>query len=395
MAPTTRTPIPPKRLHWLGEQVDAWRADGIVDDEQAAAIRDRYVPDTRTSLARLALALGATFLGVGVLWLVATNLDYDTVSPAMRFAVAAVLWLGFTAAGATVRGTAGGPLRLLAALLFGAVVFQTAQSLNVPAYEPSLLLAWSGGALALAYGTRSTAPLAVGVGTGLGWYFWTLLDVSPNAAAFVAGLALATPVLAAVAVAHGVDRMAVPWLRCACATGLVALFAASLPGLLPEHERYRKPVYAGAAVALVALVAAAARVALRPAPEARFGFPELGGSAALAAAALAVAASAPGGGNPFDAGELSGGALAHALVASGLFVAAAVAVAAVGVARELPGLVNLAAVLLVLFVTLQSFGLFAPLLSGAGLFLLVGALLVGSGVLVDRGRRRLHEEING
>lgn len=163
-----RVQVSAKRLGWLSEQLDAWHADGLVAEDQARAIRDRYEPDTRNALARLAFVLGAAFLGIGVLWLVATNVDYDEVSPLARFLVVAALWLGFTVAGTTF-DRLGGPLRLLAALLFGGVVFQVAQSLQVPAYEPFLLLAWAGGALALAYGARSVGPLVVGVAAGIGW----------------------------------------------------------------------------------------------------------------------------------------------------------------------------------------------------------------------------------
>ncbi len=42
-----------------------------------------------------------------------------------------------------------------------------------------------------------------------------------------------------------------------------------------------------------------------------------------------------------------------------------------------------------LFVAVQSFGLIAPLFSGAALVLAVGAILVVCGLLADRGRRRL------
>ena len=45
-----------------------------------------------------------------------------------------------------------------------------------------------------------------------------------------------------------------------------------------------------------------------------------------------------------------------------------------------------------MFVTVQAFAVFAPILSGAALFLIVGVVLLGTGVLADRGRRRLVSE---
>ncbi|HEV2060755.1 MAG TPA: hypothetical protein VGR11_15495, partial [Solirubrobacteraceae bacterium] len=83
------------------------------------------------------------------------------------------------------------------------------------------------------------------------------------------------------------------------------------------------------------------------------------------------------------------GQLAHALAASGLALALAVGVALLGVARESAALTNIAIAAIVLFVAIQSFGLIAPLFSGAALALAVGAILVICGMLADRGRRRL------
>ena len=391
----TRTQISPRRLEWLHEQVAAWQAEGLVDEGQARALRDRYEPNTRAALTTFAFVLGAAFLGIGVLALIATNVEYDELSPATRFGAVAAMWLGFTVAGTTVRRF-GSPLRVLAALLFGGVVFQAAQSLNVPAYEPTLLAAWAGGALALAYGAQSRGPLVIGLVTGVGWYVWTLLEHAESAIAFVLGLALVTPVLAAVAVVHRGDRMAGPWRFTACLTGLFALFVAAFPGTLDEQAWLTRPVYTGIAAAVLAVVAALVAVVVRPGRPDQRGLVELAGASGIAVTVTLLVATAPEtSASAFDSDGLSGAGLAHALLVSGLFLAAAVGVAALGVARQLPGLVNLAAAGLVLFVALQSFGLFAPLLSGAGLFLLVGTLLVGTGLLVDRGRRRLREEIGG
>ena len=41
------------------------------------------------------------------------------------------------------------------------------------------------------------------------------------------------------------------------------------------------------------------------------------------------------------------------------------------------------------FTTVQSFAVFAPVISGATLFLAVGLVLIAVGYLVDRGRRHL------
>src|SRR3954470_24883241 len=81
-APPTR-PAPPAYLRWLGEEVADWQRAGLVDETAAGAILRRYHPARRVSLARLLLALGAVFVGFGVIWLVASNLD--ELTPSSRF----------------------------------------------------------------------------------------------------------------------------------------------------------------------------------------------------------------------------------------------------------------------------------------------------------------------
>lgn len=375
------TQVPPRRLAWLREQVGIWHSDGLVDDETAAGILDRYEADTRSAVVRLAFYLGAAFVGIGLLWLVATN--YEDLSPGSRFGLVAALWLGATVGGMTLEQV-GPPLRLLGAILFGGVVFQAAQSLQVPAYEPVLLLAWAAGALTLAYASHSVPPLVVGASAGVGWYVHALVEETEPFEAFVLGLALAVPALVAAGAAHRDDRFAGVWVRAACLLGLTSLFLAAFPGALNEVT-LSKPFYAGVAVALIATVVAVWRSGTARLPEIAAGF---GIAIATSALALTVPTDEV---DAFSPSSLSGAGLAWVLLAGAAFLLAAAAVAALGVVREMPGLVNLASVALVLFVTCQSFGLFSPLLSGAGLFLAIGLLLVVTGLVVDRGRRKLRE----
>ena len=66
--------------------------------------------------------------------------------------------------------------------------------------------------------------------------------------------------------------------------------------------------------------------------------------------------------------------------------------AVLGGMRDSWRLTWLATAALVVFVTVQAFAVFAPIVSGAALFLIVGVVLLGTGVLADRGRRRLVTE---
>jgi uncharacterized membrane protein len=71
------------------------------------------------------------------------------------------------------------------------------------------------------------------------------------------------------------------------------------------------------------------------------------------------------------------------------YLAVASGYAVLGGMRDSSRLTWLATVALVVFVTVQAFAVFAPIVSGAALFLIVGVVLLGTGVLADRGRRRL------
>lgn len=55
-----------------------------------------------------------------------------------------------------------GAVRLLAAGAFGAVVFQAAQSLQVPTFEPILVGVWGLGAVLWAYAVQGVAPSIAG-----------------------------------------------------------------------------------------------------------------------------------------------------------------------------------------------------------------------------------------
>jgi uncharacterized membrane protein len=113
----------------------------------------------------------------------------------------------------------------------------------------------------------------------------------------------------------------------------------------------------------------------------------------MAVAALMLVVAAPGEvTDVFSAESPSAGQVAFSLLGVATFIAAALAVAVIGVRRRSPRMTDTASGALFLFLLVQSFGVLAPLASGAALVLGLGIVLVGGGVLVDRGRRRLHAE---
>ncbi len=92
---------------------------------------------------------------------------------------------------------------------------------------------------------------------------------------------------------------------------------------------------------------------------------------------------------PTTATDLGPADWLRAVVAVGVYLGVASGYAVLGGMRDSDRLTWAATGALVLFTTTQALAVFAPILSGAVLFLAVGVVLLGTGVLADRGRRRL------
>ena len=397
---SVRRPVSPGQLGWLETEVADWCAAGVVDDTQAAAIRARYVAVRRFSLSKLLLFLGGGFVGIGLIWLVATNLD--RVTPLLRFVVVALVWLGFVVAaevlamrrahragdGSTSSSPVVGAFRLVAALAFGAVVFQAAQSMQVPAYEPSLLGIWGAGALLYAYATRGVAPLLVGISAGTAWYVWELFEGSQDGMGFVLPVLLAAVVAGAVAAVHADSRLAsfaASWREASAVLVLLGLFVAAFPYVDVDGFAWSPQTVLGTAAAVASVVAA---VVLS---RGRSRLEVLAPLAALVAGVLLVVWESP---EPVS-GSVSAEGNAHALVSVAVYVVAAGWYAALGVMRDSDRLTFTAMAALVLFTTVQSFAVFAPIVTGAALFLVLGVIFLGSGYLFDRGRRHLVANLEG
>jgi uncharacterized membrane protein len=67
--------------------------------------------------------------------------------------------------------------------------------------------------------------------------------------------------------------------------------------------------------------------------------------------------------------------------------------AVVGARRGLPVVSAVATVGVVVFTTFQSFAVFAPIISGATLFIAVGIVMLITGVVAERARRRIGSEV--
>jgi len=393
------TNVSPSQLAWLTEEVAAWRAEGLVTDEAAGGILGRYVAVRRLTMARLMLHLGSGFVGIGLLWLVAANLDQ--FPPVGRFGVVTGLWLAVVAGahwgaerrlsrGLTSRSPIVGAARGLAALGYGAVIFQAAQSLQVPAYEPSLVGYWSLGALLYAYAVRGLAPLLVGITAGVVWLVMQLVESSESGLDVVLGLLLAAVFCVALGALH--ERMpppsfAIPWREIGAALLLIGLFAAAVPDVTAEDFAATSTLWViGGVVAAVAVGACVLG--------GRLGRLDVIEASLVTAVGVALVAWDPSSSSEYS-DTLTSGDWVSAAASVIAYIAVAGGVAALGVLRDSPRLTWLAVGSVVVFTTFQSFAVFARIIEGAWLFVVLGAIFVGTGWIVDRARRELENSLEG
>jgi uncharacterized membrane protein len=385
VVPRATQPVTRSHLTWLERELSRWQAEGLVAPEHATAIVARYRVEARLPIARVLLGLGGVFVGIGVIWLVAANIE--SLPPGVRFLLVSTFWIAFLLGAEALAANRDpdrhsplvGALRLVAALAFGAVIFQAAQSLQVPAYEPALVGWWALGTFVHAYAVRAVLPLIVAIGSGAVWFGWQVLPDSTSGLTVV--LLLLGVALLGVAMAGMHTRWApnlgAPWRETGAAFLLAGLFAAALPFVdTGDFETSR-------ALVVVLAVTAALAVAALVVGSTTSRWEVLGTAAALAAGTALVA---------WDAGDstpVQGGQVVHALVSVGLYVVVAVGVAVLGALRESWRLTVLATIGLVVFTTFQSFAVFAEILQGAWLFVVLGLVFLGTGYGFDRGRRKL------
>lgn len=155
------------RVKWLTGEIERWRSEKIVSDEQAETILSLY-PERQFSanLATLILtSAGAVIFGLGIILLFAYN--WDAIP---KFAKLAVVFLTLFAAhgfGVFFRRKGGRfvilseAFHMFGTMMFGAGIWLVAQIYNIDEHYPNAFLIWALGALAMAWALDSI-PQAVG-----------------------------------------------------------------------------------------------------------------------------------------------------------------------------------------------------------------------------------------
>lgn len=385
----------PARLEWLRGELARWREDGLVTHETAEAILGRYVAVRRLSIVRVVAGIGAAFIVAGLVWLVAANLD--ELGPWGRVLLVGSIWLVVTALAAWLahrRELAGdlhsplvGALWLIAAGAFGAVVYLGGDLAGVEMDGTVWWVGvWAVGALVYGYLCDSVPPTVLGVGLLAIWYAARSGMLVDTLHATTAGVLVAGAIGLLVAAVHPAGtwaRHGVVWTAVGGAALLVGTFLAGVPFHRDVGRGWPWLVLVGLVVAVGLAV-----VAVR-----RAGLDRLQAWGTLGVLVLALALSFWEVDDRFEVRSADAMTWARAAVSVVVFLVVASSVMALGVRRDLPILTVLAAIGLVVFVTFQAFAVFVDLLNGASLFLAVGVVLVGTALLVDRGRRRLTSEL--
>lgn len=153
-----------KHISWLMAEIDRWKAEGLVTEEQAGRLRQRYAqpPGEATPWGLLVFATtGAIVIGLGVILLFAYN--WDEIPKFAKLALVFAAVIGAHAGGIRLLARDGWQPRLgealtvLGTMFYGAGIWLVAQVYNIDEHYPNGFLFWALGALAMAWAIRSTA----------------------------------------------------------------------------------------------------------------------------------------------------------------------------------------------------------------------------------------------
>lgn len=158
-----------KHIKWLLGEIDLWVNEGIIEPQQAAALRGRYpAPAEGVAWSRIIFfSIGAVLIGLGVILLIAYNwqqmpkfVKLGAILAALIVAHGAGYWFRRPA---SRHPTAGEGLHLLGTMLFGAGIWLVAQIYHIEEHYPNAFLIWGIGALALAWALPSMAQGIIAV----------------------------------------------------------------------------------------------------------------------------------------------------------------------------------------------------------------------------------------
>ena len=155
-----------KMLHWLLEEIESWRKEGVVSPEQAGQLKSRYQeqyeiqqksrPDYMIMIISI---VGALLVGAGVILFFAYN--WDKIPKEVRTGTILLAMTVFYLVGYYIREKfdayryLGESFLFIGTMLFGSGIWLIAQMYNINAHYPNGWLFWAIGAIAVSYSTES------------------------------------------------------------------------------------------------------------------------------------------------------------------------------------------------------------------------------------------------
>ncbi len=168
--------------------IDIWLNKGIINEEQAVLMKeDIDALRTESSYGKFIAAIsiiGSIFLGIGVIWIVASN--WDSMRDLFKIlillvATGSTLYAGYeTGFRKASLPKTGNALVFLSAILFGASTFLIAQIYNVQAHASYLLLIWLIGIIPTVYLFQSALLTVLSCIVFCAWFNFFILDDMQN-----------------------------------------------------------------------------------------------------------------------------------------------------------------------------------------------------------------------
>ena len=398
----------------LPAEVQHWQDQGIITPEQGWAIISGYpasggpvaVDRTQGRLVTILATLGAVLVGLGVILFFASN--WQEIPKPVKLAMILIAvpaangigywlryWRGYQRVGTAVI--------LLACLLYGAGIHLVAQAYNVPVNDPNLFLYWFVGVLPLAYLTRSQVILYLGVGlfvAAVGFLLSDWLDNSDSGGvvrAFSLYLVLGV-ILYTLGKLQAQFDLTRTYARVYEVLGLATAFGSLY--LLTFREwfdrfEYRAPrvegdiggefwiaFYVAAGLAIVVYGVVLARLALHRLPWLAEAWEASAALVMLGAAVIVVNLEV-------------GGDIFYPILFNALLLLGVVGLLFAGYLRGRESLINIGLAFFILDAITRYFEFGWTFLDRSLVFIVAGAILLGGGLLLERGRRHVFQRMRG
>jgi uncharacterized membrane protein len=392
----------------LPVEVERWRSRGIITPEQGKEIIACYETPGITGagtaahgrLVTIVATLGSVLLGLGVILFFAANWEGIPRAAKLSLILAVIIaayvtgyWLRY------LRGyqRVGTAVIFLACLFYGAGIHLVAQVYNVELNDPNLFLYWFLGVLPMAYLIRSQVVLVLAIGLLLGAAGFRLPGwleaVSSGEAVSVFGLYLVLGLmLYGLGKLQGLFRPTRLYSRAYEFVGLLTTLGSIYMLTFRtwyEGYAYRDVGIAGDSAAeywLVFYLATAFAVLLLAGTfafrmrrrQSLLELPYESAAALLLLVAVYLVVYVP-----------TGHDVAFPVAFNGLLLLAIVGLVFAGYHRSQEAIINIALGLFALDVVTRYFELSWTLMDRSVVFILAGALLLGIGLALERGRRRV------